>query len=460
MTDIARFLDVLDRAQEGTICTKKDWDRLIMNKVKEKLKEHGLEKAYNKETFVNNDLSLADSFWEAGFDLALDIGMLCTDTERVIKFTEEELKQTLKNAPSQITIGSGKDKVTFRNRSPEAKIPPVAEFGPFDVPVDEEIYLQSLMASWQYPSIDAAGPASTPLTIYGRDVRGGTPFEVLAGKYEASMIREAVIKVGRPGMPTTGANCTDTVGIGWISTYNPQLETIWSLPPSELMTNFNLLNKSAHFINSGGISHAVAHYGMLGGLPGGPEGALTSAVASMVLGTAVHQPTRGSYSVFDLRGPPFGGSSNESLWANSVAAQAESRNSAAIVGHSINPGAGPCTEMLLYEVAAQAIEHTVSGVSSMLGVRPRMGRYSNYLGTLESCFAGEIVKAAPKLNLADANEVVKNIFSRFSDKLNTPPAGKTFRECIDLKTLKASKEWDGVYRKVKKEVADLGVPLF
>ncbi len=460
MTDIQRFLDVLDRIHEGPLCTKKDWDRLVMNKIKEKLKEHNIDKAYNKEMYINGDLGLADNFWEAAFDLAIDVGMLCTDTERIIKFNEEELKKTIKNAPSQITLGRGRDKVTFRHRTPEEKTAPVAEFGPFDVAVDEEIYLQSLMASWQYPSIDAAGPASSPLTIYGRDVRGATPFEVLAGKFEASMIREAVTKVGRPGMPTTGANCTDTVGIGWISTYDPEAETIWSLPPSELMTNFGLLNKSAHFINSGGLSHSVAHYGMLGGLPGGPEGAALSAITSLILGTAVHQPTRGSYSVFDLRGPPYGGSSHECLWANSVTAQAESRNAKTIIGHSINPTAGPVTEMLLYEAAVQGIEHTVSGVSFLLGVRPRMGRYYNYLGTLEACFAGEIVKTAHGLSLADANEVVKNLHSRFADKLKNPPAGKTFRECIDLKTLKPSKEWDEVYRKVKSEVADMGLPLF
>ncbi len=459
MSDIARFLEVLDRAQEGPICSKKDWDRLIMNKVKEKLREHDLDKTYDKEIFVNSDLGLADNFWEAGLDLAIDVGMLCTDTERVIKFNEEELKQTLKSAPSQITIGRGRDQATYRARSPESKIPTIAEFGPFAVPVDEEIYLQSMMACWQYTSIDAAMAGTTPLTVYGRDLRGGTPLEVLAGKYEASMNREAVIKVGRPGMPTTGGDCTDTVGIGWISTFDPQMETIWSLSPSELMTNFNLLNKSAHFINSGGVSHALAHYGMLGGIPGGPEGAIISTIASMFLCIAVHQGTRGCYSVYDLRGLPFGGSSPESLWANSVAAQAESRNSSAIIGHSINPNGGPCTEMLMYEVAAQAVEHTASGVSFMLGVRPRMGRYSNYLGALEDRFAGDVTKASAGLSLADANEIVKKAYSMYRDNMDKPPVGKSIRECVNLKTLQPTQEWDGIYRKVKGEMADLGVPF-
>lgn len=460
MANVSRFLKVLDRAtQDGPLCKKKEWDRVIMSKVPEKLKEHGLEKTYDPEVLVNTDLSLADSFWEAGFDLALDVGMLCMDTERVIKFTEEELKQAIKDAPSEFILGEGKDQVTFRNRSPEVTTPPVSEFGPFCTACDEEIYLPTLMASWQYPSVDTAGPGSTPLTIYGRELRGGSPFEVIAGRYEADMQREAVRKIGRPGMPTCDAGSTDVTGIGTISTYDPKLNSIASLPPSELMTAFNLLNKSAHFINSVGVSHSTAYYGMMGGLPGGPEGSAVSATAAMFLIIAVHQVTKGAYAVFDLRGPPFGGSSRESLWANSVTAQAQSRNSSAIIGHVINPIAGPCTDMLLHEVAAQGIEHTVSGVSYMIGVRPRMGRYPNFIGALECGFAGEIAKASPKLKLTDANEIVKKIFSKYGDKLSKAPEGKTFTECVNVKTLEASKEWTEIYRKVKDDLSDLGVPL-
>ncbi len=458
MSDIIRFLEVLDRAtQSGPFCEKKDWDRLIMNKIKENLKEHGLENTYTKEVLVNTDLGLADEFWKAGVDLALDVGMLCTNTERVIKFTASELKQALKSAPSEVVLGKGRDKVTFRNRLPEAAIPTITELGPFDVAVDEEIFLATLMASWQYPCVDVAGPGSTPLTIYGRDLRGASPFEVINAKYEADMHREAVRRIGRPGMPTTGASNTDTTGVGVISTYDPQCETNWSLPPSELMTNFDLLNKSAHFINSGGLSHGVAHYGMLGGLPGGPEGSVISANASMLLVTAVHQPTRGMYNVFDLRGPPYGGSSRESLWANSVSVQAQSRNSAAIIGHPINPTAGPCTDMLLYEVAAQSIEHAVSGDSFILGVRPRMGRYSNYLGALENCFAGEVIKASSKLKLTEANEIVDKIFTKYGKNLNKAPEGKMFKECVNVKTLQPSKEWLDIYKSVWKDIENLGL---
>jgi len=51
MANVSRFLKVLDRAtQDGPLCKKKEWDRVIMSKVPEKLKEqrdvHKMTKKY------------------------------------------------------------------------------------------------------------------------------------------------------------------------------------------------------------------------------------------------------------------------------------------------------------------------------------------------------------------------------------------------------------------------------
>jgi len=90
---VQALLDVLDRAHTGPVCSVKDWDtKVIPGKVSEKLSEHGLKGTCTPENPINTEDSLADEFWHAGFELAVDVGMLCLDTERVIKFTEEELK--------------------------------------------------------------------------------------------------------------------------------------------------------------------------------------------------------------------------------------------------------------------------------------------------------------------------------------------------------------------------------
>ena len=61
----------------------------------------------------------------------------------------------------------------------------------------------------------------------------------------------------------------------------------------------------------------------------------------------------------------------------------------------------------------------------------------------------------------DANEIVKALIQKYEEKLppsGTPPIGKTFSECTDLKTLKPTKEWQAIYHKVKNELVELGLP--
>jgi len=119
---------------------------------------------------------------------------------------------------------------------------------------------------------------------------------------------------------------------------------------------------------------------------------------------------------------------------------------------------GPCTDMLLYETAAFAITDIVSGAAAGFGTRPTGCRYPNYGSGLENKFCAEVCKSAAGLKRSDANEIVKALLPKYEEKLRYPPKGKSFTECFDLKTLKPTKEWLGVYEKVWKELEDLGLP--
>jgi hypothetical protein len=86
------FIDILDRANKGPVCETKDWDmKVIFKTVSEKLREYGLERVYSPDNPLNSDSKLADDFWKAGLDLAVNTGMFCQTTNRIIKFTEREL---------------------------------------------------------------------------------------------------------------------------------------------------------------------------------------------------------------------------------------------------------------------------------------------------------------------------------------------------------------------------------
>ena len=88
------FVEVLRRAHEGPYCTLRDWNvKVISENTRKLVKEHGLEGTYDSENLVNTDDGLADEFWEAGYELALEAGMYCINTERIVKYSEEELKE-------------------------------------------------------------------------------------------------------------------------------------------------------------------------------------------------------------------------------------------------------------------------------------------------------------------------------------------------------------------------------
>ena len=80
-----------------------------------------------------------------------------------------------------------------------------------------------------------------------------------------------------------------------------------------------------------------------------------------------------------------------------------------------------------------------------------------YASGLENKFCAEVSKAAAAIKRSDANEIVKAFVPKYEDKLKYPPKGKSFTECTDLKTLQPTQEWLGIYKKVWKELEDLGL---
>jgi len=441
------------------MCEVKDWDiNVLPSKVKERLKEYGLEKTCTPENPVNTDDSLADEFWKAGFDLAVDLGMLCIDTKRIIKFTEDELKETMKEAPSEILLGKGEDSFRLRSRKPGDKTTPVACFGAMGVEVSNDLFVPLVQSIVQYRVIDYA-VQSIPEYIYGRKIRAGTPYETLAAKVEAAMMREAMRRAGRYGMVLGGLGISATE-YGQLGGYGikdgPDIGIV--LPVTELKTSYSLLHKTAHdVINHEGMD-VGNHWSMIGGYVGPAEGAAVTAVAATLLCRAVHYLTSTSGNILDLR--YSGNSGRDAIWASSVSQQAQNRNTNILTYGLTSQVFGPCTSELLYETAVISIADVTAGVSNEFGTRPTGCKYPNYASGLENKFAAEVVKASAGVKREHANEIAKEFIPKYENKLRNPPKGKSFTECTDLKTLKPSKEWFGVYDRVWKELKDLGLPSF
>lgn len=454
------LFNILDKTLSGPPISKREFEfKLIPQTTRQVLREYGLEKTFNPDNPINTDLKLADEFYKAGYDLALRIGMFCPDTERRILFSEEEVKEALRNAPSELSIGYGKDKVVIRSRQPEDKNPPIAEGSALGMAVSEEYFIPLCMAIAQYKAIDII-LAPTLDTISKREIRSRTPYETIMGMYEARYVKEALSRVGRPGMPLHGVEGAPTEygyfgGFLW-GGFEPDRTIGIALIPEPVTLPYQVLHRVAvnHLVGS---PLEAGHMLSIGGYFGSPEGAVVGSIAAQILQVASMIPTVVESTILDAR--YFGNTGREALWATSISVQARSRNNKVMNLGITSQVSGPCTEMLLYETATISTTESVSGIAIEIGTRPAACRYKNYGSALENKFFAEVLKSSAKhLKLKDVNDIVKKLLPKYEEKLKNPPKGKSFSECTNLKTLQPSSEWLKIYEKVWSELEDLGLP--
>ncbi|MEM3506229.1 MAG: monomethylamine:corrinoid methyltransferase [Candidatus Bathyarchaeia archaeon] len=457
---IQALLEILDRANTGPVCKAIDWDsKLIPSEAMRKLKEHGLLKTFNPENPINTDNGLANEFYKAGYELAIELGMYCPDTERIIKISEEELKESIKNSLSEIKLGEGLDEVIMKHRKPEDPFKPLW-VSPLAELVTEEYYIMITQGIVQNREVDILQGCSLE-TIFGKPIKAGTPYETLAGFYNAKLTKEALWRAGRPGMPCEAVMVSPTVfgqlgGFGIPNGFDPKKDIALVLLPPELKTTYMAFHKIAHAINCGSKIYA-GFESFVGGYAGPPEATAIVAIANMLLSPIIRKATYFGVAIQDIR---CGGNSNrEGVWTTSIIQQALSMNTNLLSNSVTTELAGPCTEMLLYECAVTAMNDSVSGVSVSRGPRTLTGRYANHITPLECKFGGEVVKACAGMKRSHANEIVKAIMPKYEEKLKNPPKGKPFQECYDIKALKPSKEWLEIYINVKKELIELGCPI-
>ena len=117
------------------------------------------------------------------------------------------------------------------------------------------------------------------------------------------------------------------------------------------------------------------------------------------------------------------------------------------------------TEALLYEGLAGVATLAASGTAYAAGPRPAGGRYHDYLTPLECRFSAEVSHKASGLSRVKVNEIVKEVLPRYESTIKKPEKGKPYQEAYNVKTMRPTEEWETIYRKVKAEAIQLGVPL-
>lgn len=451
------YLEILDRSHSGEYISENEWDlqkvAMTTNKLVKKY-----ELAWNKDIIIPDDPALADRIFEAGFELACDIGAYNRSTERILKFDRAELEDGLKNMKLTLVMGEGKDARTLFARKIMDERPPLVWAGSPGTPFSEELFLPSAISWAQEPIVDLLTCGSLA-EVYGREVRTADPIEIIATRRELKLLHDALFYVQRPGMGMLAAQ-SSVSELGDLAVANPRY-----LRPcdSHLVPMLNELKLDNRNISRGvnsieyGMRNAGLSCVLVGGLGGGPPGSAVVTVASFILGNLTNKSDYQLLHPIHLR--HVATSTREVMWVEGIVEQAFARNAPCIIVTDIYPKSGALTEELLYETAANAIAITING-GHLEGVGSADGLVPNTTG-LEARFMGEVGHAIVKqgMDLKEANSIVVKLLPKYEHVFDLPDGnlGLRFDQAYDMQKIQPLPEWFDMYEKVKSEVKKLGL---
>jgi methylamine--corrinoid protein Co-methyltransferase len=196
---------------------------------------------------------------------------------------------------------------------------------------------------------------------------------------------------------------------------------------------------------------------IFGGYCGGVEETAICDVATMLA----------SFALFDcdihLDGPihiRWGTTTTmETLQIAAHAAAALDLNTDLLLANQYYTLAGPCTEMCLLEVAAQAITDTASGRELLSGSASSKGVVKDKTTGMEARMMGEVAAAAAGIEVPEINSILDNVLGCYKNQYSKPPIGKRFQDCYDVKEVVPTEEYMDVYAKALATLSKCGLNI-
>ncbi len=452
-----RFWDVLERAENGKILAEKDWDRMIGEVAAQVVSDYDIK--YDPEDPVPADDSLADRLFEAGVELFEKTGIYCIDTGKVLKFTKDEIMEALEGAPHRAVYGSGNDVVEMPHREVEDPRDPVINFSAVGTPVTEELFVPICQSYAQEPLADTfSGPLIT--TYRGMPVTSGSPVEMEAGIWNVIKLREAARLAGRPTIPIHNfmsiAERTDAT----IAAARPELgalagDGLFVAAIAELKVDYERLKKVSFLIHSPYVIGGL--YGpLMGGYGGGPAATAALLVAHHILGVISFRAQR--HNAFPIHIHNICNTSRDMIWLISITGQALARNTHLVTVANAFMASGPCTETIIWELAAHSVAATVSGWH-LNPCAVAKNRHPLHCSGMEPRMHAEVghVTARGGTTRKDAGRIVKALLERYEKQISNPPIGKSFTECYDPVSIRPKDEYILLWEDSKKSLEDLGL---
>lgn len=456
MTTAYRLWEMIDRSKTGPHMEEDEFlPRLFTPTLKKLIKKYEIK--YDSQTPVPTDENMADRIWQAAWELVREVGVYNTDTHRMIRVSNDEIKEALYTGQYEYWVGSGKDAVLWKYRSIEDRRPPFCILSP-DITCNEEYHQSLCMAYLKEPLLDGlCGPILEE--TFGHLIQSAGPTEISGCIQHIYNQRLAAKLVGRPGvfMVAVGTAEHDSGQIA-VSDNNWGVRTtdarlVGSL--TEFKTADTLLNRVIHYAQYGCYTGHLTG-AIYGGWCGGSEGTAVTTVAYSLIGRVIHGAMFNQHFPFHLH---WGSNTTrELLWAISMAGQAMSRNSRLLYTSNGFANSGPMTEMLFRETACHALVSTVTGwdLWEMASAR---NKYRNRATPLEARLGAEVGHAVARQGMTreQANELALKLLAQYEDQAADAPMGSEYQECYDVAKAVPTQEHYDMYRQIKDELAQMGI---
>lgn len=442
------IIEFQTRSLTGPVMKSDEFDLEFSMKVRELVAKYDIK--YNPEELVVDDAT-ADAVFQAGVELLAEVGLYHFDTERVIKFTREEIEQVAKEYrqnPGKHTFGTGKDQVTVEYRTSTDSRPPTLYAGSWGV-AHEEWYVPYVQSFAQEAKIEAMGITAGLAKLGDLKAKAGTLSEIEVGLWEQEHIKEVLNRVNRPGLHlgllatlSTPGGIMTIAGGGFRDGTNTQIG-VHVIPEQKISWSQLVL---ARFCRVRGIQPWQSSMSMIGGLCRNAADAAVGLTANMLA-----QLCYANGQLCSLFSNHMDGKSatRPTQWAFSAAARASERNVKVCIGGCAS-GVLANTPFTLLQAVSMAALYTASGMS-----------YCWIAGNtgIEAVYAGEVMEAVAGMPRDKANRLIDAIMKKTEEYAGEVKGNTTkFPGVYDLETVKPKQEYLDILERAKEELARCGVP--
>lgn len=456
------FFDTMERLNMGPRVHEEEFDTALLPRARALADKYDIR--FDREHVVPDDDAMADRLFAAGVEFAVETGLWVLDTQKVAHFSEAEIWERLDNIHTPLWFGCGKDQVCLQPRKPESSTRALVMGGAAGSSMTEgEIYTKIMMAYAMQPTNDLLTNGN-PAYIEGREVRPFSPLETHGAIQEVTWIREAIRRVGRPGMPLFVAPGTSATAPPAIAVINEERglrknDFIYAALLTEMKTDYDRLSRAVAGLENG-LHIACLLAPMIGGWAGPAEGAAIVGTAEILLAAVAYDATIVVNHPVHMSLKNGATTHPQTLWVQSISGQAVARNTVFPLGQNVFVDARAGTEQVLYEAAANGIvavssgQHTGPGPSGITG-----GDDVDMISAIEMRVMGEATRAATGMSRQQANEIVLKCVEKYEPTLGDPPAGKRFQDLYDVDRMIVTDAWWSTYEGVKAQLKEWGLPL-